>query len=175
MSDETTVNTKGLDQLLKALKGRPPVARIGILGDSPRASAPSEISHLELMRKRTKPKGAEINPTTNATVGAAHEFGTSRLPQRSFLRVPISENLEKQMENSGALDNDALADVIKAGSVIPWLKKITAIAEGIVAEAFDTGGFGKWPAWKTKGYTNNTGDILVDTQQLRNSISSEVK
>jgi phage gpG-like protein len=157
MSDDTvTINVKGLDQLLKALKAGPPIARVGILGDKTARSGDGSFQ-------------------TNAEIGAAHEFGTSKMPARSFLRVPISQNLQKEMENSGALDKKTLNEVVKQGSVLPWVKKIAILAEGIVADAFDTGGFGKWPGWKNPNYTNNSGQLLVDTKQLRDSITSEVK
>lgn len=175
MSDEAfTLEVKGLDQLLKALKARPPVARIGILGDNPRNKAPAEVSYETVSRMKVSPKGASSHAPTNAEVGAAHEFGTTSLPQRSFLRIPLSDHLEKEMERTGELDKDVLANVVKQGSVLPWLEKIAILGEGIVAGAFESGGYGKWAPWK-KGYSNNTGDVLVDTQQLRNSITSEVK
>lgn len=154
--DETTLVTKGLDALITALKVEPPRARVGILGD-------------KTLRKNAT-KGAAA---TNATIGAAHEFGTSKLPQRSFLRVPITDNLAKKMESSGALDKDVLAEVIREKSLLSWVKKVAVLAEGIVLEAFDTGGFGKWkPSDMTKKKLQQT---LVETQQLRNSITSEVK
>lgn len=157
MADEAieTFNVRGLDQILKALKMKPPVCRVGILGSKNMRTGKSN---------------------SNATIGAAHEFefGTTTIPQRSFLRMPITEMLDKKVESSGALNPDVLTAVIKEGNVRPWLVKIGVIAETIVQEAFDTGGFGKWPAWKTPGYTNNTGMLLVDTTQLRNSITSEV-
>ena len=160
MSDETTtLEIKGLDQLLKALKKQPPIGRIGILGSK---------------NNRTKKEGSGSAPT-NATIGAAHEYGTSTHEQRSFLRVPLADNLDKEIENSGALDKDVMREVIKSGSVMPWLSKIMVLAEGIVAGAFDSNGYGKWAPWKTKGYENNTGQILVDTHQLRDSITSEIK
>jgi hypothetical protein len=80
MSD--TLNVKGLDQLLKALKSKPPLARVGILGDK-------------------SVRATEGTFQTNAEIGAAHEFGTTTIPARSFLRVPISQNLQKEMEQSG--------------------------------------------------------------------------
>lgn len=161
MSDETTLNVKGLEQLVKALKSQPPKTRVGVLGEKV---------------PRTDSNSGKHQPN-NAEVGAVHEFGAPArgIPARSFLRVPISENLDKEMENAGALDKDVMADVIRQGTLIPWMRKIAVLAEKIVADAFSSGGFGKWPAWKTPGYTNNTGQILVDTQQLRNSITSEVK
>lgn len=157
MSDDETVTIeiKGLQQLLKALKKKLPIARVGILAD-----------------KNSRAGGSTA---TNAAIGAAHEFGTDKMPQRSFLRVPIAEHLAKKMEDSGALDESTLKEVIKSGSAVTWVKKIAVIAEGIVAEAFATGGFGKWPGWKNPNYKNKDNRLLVDTGQLRDSITSEVK
>ncbi len=154
--DDIEMNTKGLDQLIKAFKGDLPKARVGILG-SKGARTDSKIG------------------STNASIGAIHEFGTSTMPQRSFLRVPLAEHLQKKMESSGAFDKSVLAQVIKQGSVLEWMKKMAVLAESIVAEAFATKGFGKWPAWRTAGYTNKGNTLLVDTGQLRDSITSEVK
>lgn len=162
MSDDgVTINTKGLDQLLKALNARPPTARVGVLADT-------------TARKNNTTKGSI---PTNAEVGAAHEFGAPArgLPQRSFLRVPITDNLDKRLEQEGMTDEQALKDVIKSGSVLPWVKTVTAIAKGIVTEAFATGGFGKWKGWSDSHYSNNAGQLLVDTKQLRDSIVMEVK
>lgn len=139
------MDTKNLDALIKSLKGELPKVKVGILGDS-----------------------------RNATIGAAHEFGTSKLPRRSFLRVPIADHFEKYMESSGIFTRESLEKVIEDRSMIPWLTRMGILAEKIVAEAFSTGGFGKWAKWKNPNYENNTGQILIDTQQLRNSITSEV-
>lgn len=153
--DDTTVNTKGLEQLLKALKGsKQPVGRVGILGSSGHRS------------------DSNSGPS-NAEIGAWHEFGTSKLPVRSFLRLPISSLLGKRMQASGALDKEVLAEVIRQGSVLPWLKKITILAEGIVLDAFDTGGFGTWKPSDMRYKTNH--QTLIETRQLRDSITSEVK
>lgn len=155
MAENETIHIRGLDQLLKALKEKAPQIRVGILGDK---------------NARKEGKGS-----SNAEIGAAHEYGTSTLPQRSFLRVPIQENLDKEMEKSNLFTPDTFAEVIKGGTVIPWAEKVGICAEACVADAFATGGNGKWAAWKTPGYENNTGDILVDTKQLRDSITSDVK
>lgn len=175
-------NTKSLDGLIKALKGNMSKARVGILGSGQTA----RNKELEGARGHANETGRSVNAArkapksnyevaTNAAIGAVHEFGGPKMPQRSFLRVPISQNLQKYLENSGAFGKDELARVIKEASLLPWLKRIATVAETIVHDAFDTGGFGKWAKWKTKGYENNTGQILVDTQQLRNSITSDVK
>lgn len=157
--ENDTVEIKGLDQLVKALKVKPPIVRIGVLGSSSRPAS----------------KGNK-QAASNAEVGAAHEFGAPArgIPQRSFLRVPISEHLEKELEKSGITDPDTLGEVIKSGDLIPWMQKIAVVAEGIVDDAFETSGDGKWPAWKDPNYTNEGGMLLVNTGALRDSITSEV-
>jgi phage gpG-like protein len=175
MSDEAfTLNTKNLDGLLKALKTNMSKARVGILGQKTvRGQVEVKGGKSVNATSGVTPKG-KIDVTTNAAVGALHEFGTDKMPQRSFLRVPLSDHLQKELEGSGAFSPDELKKVVKEASMLPWLTRISIIAEKIVQGAFDSGGYGKWPAWE-KGYTNNSGQILVDTQQLRNSITSEVK
>jgi phage gpG-like protein len=157
--DETTVelNMKGLEQLLKALKDKPPVGRIGVLGSSG--------------------KDARTNKSSNAEIGAAHEFGAPNasppLPVRSFLRVPLSEMMQKELDQSNATDENVVKEVIKMGSVRPWMDIVAKLCEGIVGDAFDTGGFGKWKP-SNMAFKKNR-QTLVETQQLRNSITSEVK
>lgn len=144
-------NSEGLDKLLKSLK-KPPSIRVGILGSKDSRS------------------GKE---NSNATVGAAHEFGTTKLPQRSFLRVPIADNLSSYLQKAGLLDKKVIANAVKTGSLSQLLKQIAITAESIVLDAFDSGGFGKWKPSDMKNKKNQ--QTLVETQQLRNSITSEVK
>ncbi len=150
MSD-VKVNTDGLDKLLKALKNAPTV-KVGILGDS-----------------ATRGSGTGNKVMNNASIGAIHEFG-----RRSFLRVPIAEHIDQRLQEAGLFDKETLNQLLKTGSMKKIMQKVGIIAEGIVSDAFATGGFGKWPGW-APGYTNNTGMILVDTTQLRNSITSQVE
>lgn len=151
MNDTIIIKDKGLKQLLKAMKGTIPVARVGVLGGN----------------------GNRTDAVTNADVGAAHEFGTDKLPVRSFLREPITDNLNKRLQEAGAFDKQNLNEVIRIGSLLPWLQKVAVVANGIVLEAFDTGGFGKWkPSDFSKKKNHQT---LVETQQLRNSITWDVK
>jgi hypothetical protein len=150
-----SVQVDNLERLLKAVKNNEVKAKIGILG--PGAT-------------RKKSDGQ-----TNADIGMAHEFGTSKIAQRSFLRVPLAENLNKALEKSGAFDKEVLKKVIKEKDIKPWLEKVAAVALAVVLEGFHNGGYGKWPAWKNPKYKNNTGMILVDTTQLRDSITTEVK
>jgi phage gpG-like protein len=83
--------------------------------------------------------------------------------------------LAKAMKYSGALDKNAMRQVLKEGTIRPWLAKIASLAEAIVAGAFESAGYGQWPAWKNKNYINEAMMLLVDSGQLRDSISSEIK
>lgn len=145
----------GLNKLVKALKANPPQVRVGILGNS---------------------DGRSGSFASNATIGAAHEFGTSRLPMRSFLRIPLTYYLEKELQNSGAFTEDAMKSVIAQKSLLPWVEKMGIIAVGIVLDAFDTGGTGTWaPLMPATMARKKIKQILVETQQLRNSVTYEVK
>lgn len=146
-------STKGLDQILKALKGKQPYARIGILGTS----------------------AGRTGGSSNAQIGAAHEYGTSSLPMRSFLRMPLTDNLDKRLASAGAFNKDALNRLVKEGSMVAWVEKLAILAEAIVGEAFDSGGFGKWAALNPKTMASKkVKQILLETGQLRSSITSEV-
>lgn len=148
MNEETIqIDTRGLDKLIRSLKLKAPVARVGILGGKVRKEGNS-----------------------NAEIGSFHEFGTDKLPVRSFLRVPISDKLEVKMEESGSFE---VENIVNQGSLLNWTKEISVLAEGIVLEAFGSGGFGKWKPSEMKYKKNH--QTLVETQQLRNSITSEVK
>lgn len=148
---EMSVKLEGLEKLLKALKAKPPIAKVGVLSNDAGRSGGGN----------------------NAVIGAAHEFGTSTLPVRSWLRVPINDYLNAQLKASGAFDKETLKQVINSGSLIPWTKKLALVAESIVLEGFDTNGYGKWPQ---SDYTKKTNaQTLVETGQLRNAVSTEVK
>lgn len=146
------LDTRQLDKLIRQLKKDPPILKVGVIGD----------------------KGARNSKTktTNATIGAKHEMGID-VAQRSWLRMPLIEHFEKYLAKSGAFGVKSFEIVLKTGSLAPWLAKAGIVAESVIGDAFDTGGFGKWAKWRG-GYTNRTGKILVDTQQLRNSVTSQV-
>lgn len=151
MSDDSDFDTKNLDKLIKALSDDESMCKVGILG--------------------THDSRNDVN--SNATIGMKHEFGDDKLPIRSFLRAPISENMQSYLDNSDAFDKEAVKKVIEEKSFIPWLKKLGVLAEAIVSDAFNTGGFGKWKPSNMDFKKNH--QTLVETQQLRNSITSEVQ
>lgn len=109
---------------------------------------------------------------TNAEIGRAHEFGTEHLPERSFLRMPLWTYMRKKMEKADLFSEDFQKNLIKDKSFVPVAKKLGVMAEELVLEAFDTGGFGNWKPSNMDNKKNH--QTLVETQQLRDSITNVV-
>lgn len=182
MSD-AELKTTGLDALLKAFKGDLPKARVGILGDkNSRRTTAGVLRQLRASKiyKSANKEGrreliadAKMQSTTNSSIGAKHEFGLEGMPKRSFLRVPIIEHFQSYLDAAGGFDKKTINKVIKENSVIIFVKKLGILGEKIVLEAFNTGGFGKWKASNMK-YKKNK-QTLVETTQLRRSITSDIK
>lgn len=144
-------NFEPFEKLLKALKKGGQV-RVGVLGNH---------------------DGRKNGKGSNASIGLKHEFGLDGMPERSFLRMPIGSHLQPFLDKRGLFTEEALAKVFKLKSLTPWMEKIGIAAEECVQEAFATNGFGNWKGW-SNGYESNTGQILVNTTDLRDSISSQV-
>jgi len=152
MSDNVEIEYKdfGLKNLVKMLKADDiPQARVGILGG----------------------KNARKDDGSNASIGAKHEFGDDGMPIRSFLRIPLSENFQKYLETAG-LNKETMEQILKNGEFINMIRKLGVLGEKIVLDAFDSGGFGKWKPSNMKFKKNH--QTLVETQQLRDSITSDV-
>lgn len=121
---------------------------------------------------------------SNATIGAAHEYGTSTIPRRSFLRMPLSIEMPKELEKLGVVTEKDITEILAKTTVEEFAKKIGTLAVATVLRAFDTEGFGTWLSlnekykkWKVeyskKGNTSAI-QILTLTGQLRDSITSKV-
>lgn len=123
-----------------------------------------------IMGRKNGRKDAE--GLTNADVGFIHEFGTSKIPKRSFLRMPIfqhSEDILAMVKKAGALKK------LKAGLIIQVLADLGIACENVILRAFDSAGWGSW-APNTPATIRRKGSSapLIDTGQLRRSISSAV-
>jgi phage gpG-like protein len=140
----------GLKKLQKALKTIPKM-RVGIF------------------------KNSRTDGGNNASIGAEHEFGSARVPQRSWLRVPLQDFMPSKLDQFQEFKDEDLKQVIKTGSFQIMMKLLGELAVKIIKEGFETGGFGKWKRWKDPHYKNRTGKILLDTKQLKESVSFEVK
>ena len=110
----------------------------------------------------------------NATLGAVHEFGSldENIPPRSFLRMPLET---KQDELVSMLKSNKVAALIAQGKIKSVFKLLGIKAEEIIQSAFDSGGFGKWTPLKPQTIKRKgSASVLIDTGQLRRSITSEV-
>lgn len=136
-------NDKELQKIIKELKQKIPDIKVGVLG-------------------KFANRDGEIN---NAELAAIHEFGTDAIPQRSFLRMPISEKLPQVLEG---------IEKQKKLNVKEMSEKIGASAVAVVIAAFASCGFGEWPRSKKQSKDFMVGDTLIDSGQLRDSISYEI-
>jgi phage gpG-like protein len=150
-----TVNLAGLDRLRAAVKSVAGMyARVGILGD------------------KTARKDGEGG--SNALIGAVHEFGSvsRHIPERSFLRAPMATHLKKEVDKSAPRIARAFADGTPEIAFAILGKK----GEKVSKAAFDTSNDGKWPANAPDTISEKGSDRpLIDTGQLRRSISSDVQ
>lgn len=143
-------------------KGLPKV-KVGIIGSKAQV-------------KRAADSGSVI---TNAKIGFIHEFGRlqgePRIPARSFLRMPLELYLDDFLKKNKHLTREAFEKSIKSGKADLLAKKLGIIAEQCIQVAFETEGFGNWEANKPSTVARKGSDKpLIDTGELRRSISSEV-
>lgn len=150
-------NTEKLRQLIKAIASAPSV-KVGVLGNNQR-SDPEEES--------------------NSTIGWRHEFGipagSAPLPQRSFLRMPLMTHLRKELEDKKAFSQTNINKIVREKNMGSFMEKVGVLGVGIVLKAFDSDGFGSWaPLSPVTIERKGHAQILIETQQLRNSIDYEV-
>lgn len=110
---------------------------------------------------------------TNAIIGLEHEFGsiTKKIPSRSFLRMPLFDKL-----NMDLIKSSNITKYIMEGKLEIFLKMLGVLGENIVQTAFETSGFGKWkPLSIITILKKKSSKILIDTAQLRKSITSRIK
>jgi hypothetical protein len=119
-------------------------------------------------------KNSRNDANTNAGIGIVHEFGSAskNIPERSFLRMPLKEKLPNMLSDIG---KSVILGIVRKNANL-FLKKMGVLGEQIIQEAFDTGGFGKWQKLDDKTIKRKGFDkTLIDTTQLRKSVTSEVK
>lgn len=180
--NKTQVNFNRLSKVIEELDKKFSI-RVGIIGDV----AYQQHEHTDL---------------TNADLGAIHEFGAvtkngTKIPERSFLRVPLLTNEGRRAIIKEVIkNNEGVAELAKKPTGDEYdtayreaIKKVVnpeMIANQIglaalerVQEAFETDGFGNWKptteASRKQRYGNPDNPTLIDTGQLRDSITFEVK
>lgn len=144
-----TLNTQGLQALKRKLK----------TAEGARAEVGIFSSH-----------DARDDGESNATIGYKNEYGIG-VPIRSWLEMPIKTELPKIVRN----DSAELADAFVKYGAKAMLERVGFMGEAAIQDAFNTGGFGTWPANSEWTLQFKRGDKpLIDTTQLRQSVSSRV-
>lgn len=160
-----TINVERLVELRKALSSGMRI-RVGILGS--KANRKETVQIKRGPRKGLNKAGKNPSNLTNADIGLVHEKGSPsrKIPRRSFLEMPMTTFALPLMR----IKNELWA-MVQAGtmSMKKAYKALGVVAEERIQEGFDSGGFGKWPKPKYR-----QGSPLIDTAQLRKSISSMV-
>lgn len=106
------------------------------------------------------------------TIGAIHEFGTKRTPQRSFLRTPFA--IEKDKINN--FIDTQYKKSLKGFDSNQLLGLIGTYCTNISKKAFSNNGYGKWQSLKTSTIkAKGSSKPLIDTGTLRNSITWAVR
>lgn len=133
-------------------------------------------------------KGSEL---TNAEIGTFHEFGTSRMPQRSFLVMPISTKLNFNQDEMKEMKKFLFKQLFLKKAPEEFYKGLLSKALEAVNNCFATGGFGEWKPLAASTYARRSAKlpkrvtkrsltywynhpILTDTGQLRRSISGKI-
>ena len=148
---KVTLDTKELSSLIEKLKIKGSV-KVGILGDG----------------------SARDGSANNAEIGLAHEFGSQSkgIPVRSFIRMPLEK---KAGELASVVTSNIATQAIEKGNMDLVLNLIGIKAQGIIQEAFTTGGFGEWQRNSDETIERKGDDSpLQDTIQLKRSISWKV-
>lgn len=123
-------------------------------------------------------KDEDTEDLSNAEIGLKHEFGVfggfgeDNIPMRSFLEMPLTTKFKSILK---AMSSTTARSKLEKGKIEDFWGIIGAAAEAVIQDAFESGGFGKWkplsPITKLK---KGSSQILIDSAQLRKSITSEV-
>lgn len=168
-----TTNFSALDSLRKG------VARLAEL----------EVKVGILKSKAARKASTDSSGIDNPTLGAIHEFGSMsrHIPARSWLRMPLGTRFKSAMQKTGS---DRWIENLAENGAQHTAALVGVEAEGVIQDAFATGGWGAWPKW-SKSYLAFRmrrdrarskrigpllpGSLLIDSAQMRHSVSSVVQ
>lgn len=122
---------------------------------------------------------------TNAELGTFHEFGTSKMPQRSFLFKPLEQEMQFTNPEMKELKNTVFKQFFIKKAPKEFFEDIGTKALNTIEAAFNTNGFGEWTPLTTstekhfskarkRNNKKNGYQILTDTGKLRRSISMKI-
>ena len=145
------------------------------------AQSKKQIKAMKEMKKKFVAVGVLANEATGRAykgganvlqVAAANEFGTTTNPQRSFLVMPQELKATEIRKFIGI----QLGKVLEGRQVEKALGLIGTFVVNVSVDAFDTGGFGKWPALSDETIAaEGSSAILINDGSLKNSVTYEVR
>lgn len=155
-------NLDGLNKLTKLLKDDYTL-RVGILGSRARSQHDSE------------------SRVTNAELGVFHEFGTVKMPQRSFLWMPLVEKLNFNNPDMQGLKKVIWKQLFIKKAPEEFYRTLGAMALDAIEWAFQTNGGGMWRPLSVRTESQfsrrrkkGLPQILTDTGKLRRSMSFKI-
>lgn len=159
MAQDVKLEFGKLKTLLGYLKNGLPKVKVGIIGSKAAVKRNDEL--------------------TNAQIGFIQEFGKltgkPRIEPRSFIDMPLKLHLKEYLKKSETFSRKAFEKAIKDGNAEEFAKKVGIQAERVIQEAFETSGWGQWkPNAEATKRRKGSDKPLIDTGELRRSISSEV-
>lgn len=170
-SGSVKLNVTNLKSLIKNINSQY-VVRVGILGSQAEETHPRKQAGA-LAKGGGHKTSKHDSPVTNAQIGLAHEKGvkSQNLPRRSWLEVPLQDHLNEYFKKLGP---EVIADML-VNQPKKAFQHLGFVCEQIILKGFESNGFGKWAPLKSQTIANKGSDrILVDTAQLKKSITSEV-
>ena len=133
-----------------------------------------DIVKVGVLRSGNGRDDEEGTPMGNAEIGLIQEIGSisRNIPARSWLRMPIETRQKELIKFMQSPKAQGLAESLDFEKL---LELLGLSAEVIIHEAFQTSGFGKWPANAPATVAaKGSSKPLIDTRQLERAVSSEV-
>jgi hypothetical protein len=158
----------GIRNLLKAMESEHFV-RIGIFGGAHKEAVANKNG-------KGRHAGKQPSGMTNAEVGFLCEVGrpktehSPRVPARSWLRVPLTNRINDIVKDTKV----AFEKQAETGDSVAFYKKLGAMAEKAIEEAFDQGGPGWEPNAPATIAIKRSASPNIDTGQLRRAVASKV-
>lgn len=180
---------KAVMRMLDRLKASAPRVVVGIVGEGGRAShrtredVAAARKHARAVKRARKKGAAEpAAPASSAPtativeIGAVHEFGAGRIPERSFLRSTFDAGrtkYQKFMTNGLRREVVQVAKTGQAGPENLTLKRLGLVVEGDIKKRIAEGIAP--PLSPVTIARKKSSKPLIDTGQLRASIASEIR
>ena len=170
---EVRLNLSGLEDMKRAV-GDTYRARVGVLGGDARQDAHLQNQKFKNNTAATRRTPGGQTDISNAELMLLMVFGvlSRNIPARDPLFTPIIKHRRELIQSLGS---GSMRAAFKAGDYEKMFKLLGIAGEAIVQQAFETSGDGTWPPNAPSTIAaKGSSQPLIDTAQLRKSVSSDV-